>query len=159
MPSTGGTVTTPAPDTTTHASGNMDPASFDELMDGLPEAQKTIKTNRIADNENSANVPPGVQDVPSGMVMLLNLRYDNEKIYLPESDGDGRKFFTGENALEFVDGRLITTPERAEFIKSLCPYVYIEPNEGPWLEFTADGFRTRVPEAFSEYAARWAANQ
>lgn len=133
----------------------LDEGDFNELMDGLPEVQRNIRTDRIA-GDQEVNVPPGAQEAPEGFVLLLNLRYANEVIYLPESDGLGKKHFVGDTSLEFIDGRLITTVERANFVKRICPYVYIEPTEGEWLTFSPDGFKTRIPEALSEHARRWA---
>jgi hypothetical protein len=137
-------------------SGVLSPDAFDEMMDGLPEAQRNISLGRIADFESQAYGPTSLADLPEGYRAVTNLKYQDEVIWMPEitvnSRGDQVQF-TGQIRLQFMDGRLQCTEEQANFIKSVCPYVYIEPTEGPIHTYAATGFQTRVTQAYDRYAA------
>lgn len=132
----------------------LSPDAFDEMMEGLPEVQRGISLGRIADFESQAYGPTSLLDVPEGYRVVTNLKYQDELIFVPEltvnSQGEQREF-TGQVKLQFHDGRLQCTQEQADFIKSVCPYVWIEPTEGSILTYTATGFQTRVPAAYEKY--------
>ena len=136
-----------------------DPEFIEELTRGLPEEQKAIKMDRIAGQDPAAPMPPGLREAPEGKVALVNLRYENETFFVPEADDEGVRRFLGQTRLTFVDGYLVCTQEQADFVKERAPYVHQEPSEGEILEFTPDGFKTRVPAAYAEHAQRWAENQ
>jgi hypothetical protein len=138
----------------------------EEIFDGLPELQRGINLSRIAGENPSVPIPPSLTDVPENMVVLLNLRFPQEKFYIPQpgTDGAGRNgfFFSGPTATAFVDGRAMVTEERADFIQERAPYVMREPDSGPILSFDVPGgepFYSRLPAAISEYARQWAADQ
>lgn len=132
----------------------LSPDAFDEMMEGLPEVQRNISLQRIADFESQAYGPTSLADVPEGYEVVTNLKYQDEVIFVPEvtvnSQGEQVEF-TGQVRLEFIDGRLQCTEEQANFIKSVCPYVFIEPKEGPVLTYQSTGFQTRVPAAYERY--------
>jgi hypothetical protein len=140
----------------------LSPDAFDELMDGLPEEQRNIRIDRLAGDPAAAPVLNGLVDVPLDKVMVTNLRYPEEKIFLPAviaTESGNRSEFVGQHSLQFINGRLLVTEEQADFIKRVCPYVHIEPSEGQVLQFTQTGFTTRSADVYQEYAARSADSQ
>jgi hypothetical protein len=159
MPRGNASTTTVRADTVESNVVRPDDSVIDELMAGVPEEQRNIKLERIAGDDPAAPQPPGLYEAPEGKVLLLNLKYENETFFVPEPDQNGNPRFLGQTRLTFVDGRLVCTQDQADFVKSLAPHVYQEPEDGPVFEFTPTGFKTRVPEAYQEYGVRWADNQ
>lgn len=138
------------------------PDAFDELMEGLPEEQRNIRLDRIAGEDPSVPVPPSFIEPPVGKVLVLNLRYPEEEVFVPSvvmTESGTRQDFNGDQSVQFFNGRALISEERAQFVKEVCPYVYIEPTEGPVLEFQQTGFKTRSVAALNEYSRRWADNQ
>ena len=142
-------------------SSPLAPDVFEEMYAGLPEVQREIRTDRIAGDRPATNAPAFLSEVPEDRVVVTNLRYPDEMILIPQKvagqQGDTAQF-TGQHRLHFQDSRLMCTQEQADFIKSVCPYVHIEPTDGPVLDFRATGFQTRSADVLSEYASRYAAN-
>jgi hypothetical protein len=138
--------------------------AFDTLMAGLPEEQKMIEGDRLAGEPPAAPVPPGwFETIDEDKVLLVNLRYREETVFVPERvadrQGNERLEFVGQKQLGFIDGHLFCTREQADFVKSICPYVMEEPKEGEVATFDATGFQTRSPVIMADYARRWGDNQ
>jgi hypothetical protein len=138
--------------------------AFDALMSGLPEEMKMIEGDRIAGEPPAAPIPPGFFDTSDEeKVLLVNLRHTEETIFIPETvqDQDGHRHlrFVGQKQLQFIDGHLYCTRSQADFVKSVCPYVYEEPKEGEIATFQTTGFKTRSAAIMAEYGARHADNQ
>lgn len=136
--------------------GVLSPEAFDEMMDGLPEVQRNISLGRIADFETQVYGPTSLADLPEGYVAVTNLKYPDEMIWYPEQTVNtiGEQVeWTGQTKFQFMDGRLQCTEAQADFIKRVCPYVFIEPTEGPVFTHEPTGFQTRVQPAYERYVA------
>lgn len=158
-----GVASIPAPGPATNPVA-LAPDAFDELMDGLPDEQRMIRTDRIAGDVDASQAPPAMlNDVPVDKVLVTNLRYPNEQVFIPatvlDHNGNDRQQFIGNQNVQFMEGRVMVTQDVADLIKSVSPYVHIEPADGPVMTFTQTGFETRVPAAYQEYATRWADEQ
>lgn len=139
-----------------------DQEMVDELLSGLPEAQKAVRLDRIAGDDPAAPKPPGFYDAPDGKVILLNLRFENEVFFMPEPDANNNPVFVGQTRYDFTDGYLLCSQGVADEIKERAPHVYQEPGPDSGLEimeFPATKFKTRIPAALAEYSRRWAENQ
>lgn len=134
----------------------LSPDAFDEMMDGMPEVQRNISLGRIADFESQVYGPTSLANLPEGYVAVTNLKYQDEVIWIPEQTvntiGEQREW-TGQIKLQFMDGRLQCTEDQAKFIKRVCPYVFIEPTEGPIHTYAPTGFQTRLTQAYDRYVA------
>lgn len=137
------------------------PDAFEEMFAGLPEVQREIRTDRIAGDRPATNAPAFLSEVPEDRVVVTNLRYPDEMILIPQKvvgqHGDTAQF-TGQHRLHFQDSQLMCTQEQADFIKSICPYVHIEPKDGSILTFRETGFQTRSADVLSEYTRQYVAN-
>lgn len=88
----------------------------------------------------------GLPAVGEGKVVLLNLRYINETIFLPVAG----TAFSGQTA-KFHEGHLVTDRATADQVKAICPYVYEEPESGEVFSHPS-GFKTRIADAFAKYS-------
>lgn len=165
MTKSAGTTTVSVHDDQVNDPSALSPDQFDELMQGLPEEQKQIRIDRIAGEPSAAPAPPGLRDIPASKKLLVNLRFPNMTIFVPQNvpngltDGTPQQVFNPQNTLEFVDSYLLCTDEQAAFVLSVEPFIHVEPTDGEVLTFTPDGFKTRNPAVLAEYASRWAADQ
>lgn len=132
------------------------PEAFDELMEGLPVEQREIPTHRIAGDDPAAPIPSGYYAAPEGMVVLVNLRYPEEVIFVPINGTDGKPVFNAQSSVQFINGRVTVTQEKADHITRVSPYIYAEPTEGEVLTFPQTGFSTRSAAVLAEYATRYA---
>lgn len=164
MPRGSQTTTSVPSDEPEHSAAFPGNEAFDELMAGLPERMKEIDTDRLAGEPAAAPIPPGFFDTADeDKVLLVNLRYTEETIFVPENitdqHGNVHREFVGQKQLQFIDGHLYCTRSQADMVKAMCPYVYEEPKEGEVVTFHATGFRTRSAAIMAEYGARYADNQ
>lgn len=147
-------MTTQATRTPGVADGGLDALADDqiaELMAGAPESysEPTGESPQIASVHSGPE--PALLEPGAGKVVLRNMRYINEVVFLPV-DGE----IVGNAYVEFVDGTLITDQATADRVKAICPYVAQEPSEGT--VFTYKGFQTRVSSIYEQYVRYWNEN-
>lgn len=130
------------------ANMDRDPEPSDIIDDGS-------KVNDIPEYDDglAALVTPAPDE---SRVLLLNLRFRNEKLYKPEVDEFGKRHFSTMYPVQFIDGYLTTDRETADWVKAAAPYVYEEPqNPGvPPFEFDMGQkgkFRTWNQEAYNTF--------
>ena len=131
----------------------MTDEQVDELYEGAPASfSDPGPESPVHETPAIAASDPSPADMPevAGKVHLVNLRYNNELIFLSEN---GK--WTG-TTVQFTDGHLIVDPDVAAQVKAACPYVYEEPKEGP--VYTYEGFSTRSPAGYAEYVKQYHAN-
>lgn len=134
----------------------LSPDAFDEMMEGLPVEQREIPTHRIAGEDPAAPTPSGYYATPEGMVVLVNLRYPEEVVFAPIAGTDGVPVFNAQASVQFINGRVVVSEDKAEHILRVSPYIHREPTEGELLTFPQTGFTTKSPQVLAEYAARYA---
>jgi hypothetical protein len=136
----------------------LSPDAFDEMMEGLPEEQREIPTHRIAGEDPAAPFTTGYVEPPPGRVLLINLRYPEEVVFLPVTGASGSPAFASGSSVQFINGQAMVTEEQAAQIRRVSPYIHEEPSEGTLMPFPQTGFTTRSGTILAEYAARYADN-
>ncbi|HWV22980.1 MAG TPA: hypothetical protein VNZ58_02230 [Thermomicrobiales bacterium] len=128
-------------------------ALTDEEIDGIyagaPERFQDIGDETIPVEQPEGGVEPELLEPPSGKVLLRNINYPNEVIYLTQ-DGE----FTGES-VNFIEGSLIVSEDIADQVTAACPWAKREPQTGQVLEFEHTGFKTRVPSIYQQHVAAY----
>lgn len=150
-----GTTSVQEPDLIASSEPRWSPEDVDEMMVGVPETITAINLTRIAGEDPALPAPPAFMETPTDKVILLNLKYENEKIWVPVADEHNVPRFVGDTILEFMDGVMLCTELQASFVERVSPHVYREPADGPLFEFAATGFKTRNLAAYNEYVRVW----
>ena len=122
-----------------------------ELFAGAPEEFSEPKGEGPVIEHQQVSPEPAILSAPEGKVILRNIRYINETLFIPV----GGEIHSGRK-VQFFDGTLITDRDTAEFVKATLPYVREEPTEGP--VFTYEGFQTRDPKIYEQYVAYYNEN-
>jgi hypothetical protein len=152
-----GTQSVPVPEATANPPA-LAPDAFDEMMEGLPEEQRQIPTHQIAGDNPAAPFVTGYVEPQPGRVLLINLRYPEEIIFLPVGNEGQRPQFVSQSSIAFINGQAMVTEEQAAQIRRVSPYIHQEPTEGTVMPFPQTGFTTRSAAVLAEYAARYADN-
>lgn len=124
---------------------------IDELMIGAAEDYAEPSGEGPVIEHEDVSPEPAILAAPEGKVILRNVRYINETLFIPV---DGKIY--PNRKVQFTDGTLITDRETAEFVKQQLPYVREEPTEGT--VFTYKGFQTRDPNIYEQYVQYWNEN-
>lgn len=122
-----------------------------ELYQGAPEMFSEPKAESPHTESENSGPEKALLNTPADKVLLRNIRHINETVFIPVNG----EIVPG-HYVRFVDGTLITTREKADFVKSICPHVYEEPREGPI--FSYQGFHTRVPEVYQQWVSYYHEN-
>lgn len=129
---------------------------IDEMLEGYPEAEQEIPEPRI--DIHNPIVPSNILDNAMS-VTLVNLRYPNEVVFLPQErmteNGVTRNNFSPQHFLTFTDGVLVCSENQAAIVMGQCPYVKREPSEGQLMVYTPSGFATRNPAIYAEHVERY----
>lgn len=140
-----GVKTIPAEEQNDLSGASVDPQTYEEMTAGAPSVMYEIPTHRLADYEDAAaSIPIGAENAPDGMVRVINIRFSGQKIYVPDATVNGTARFNPQRYIEFQDRLAIVTPTEANFVKSICPWVYIEPTEGQFFPL-GDGWTRSLP--------------
>lgn len=131
------------------ASSDREYGSADIVDDGS-------KVNDLAAPEDGT-LSLKTPDTTGDRVLLLNLRYRNEKLYRPMTTADGKQIFIGGDEVQFIDGYLSTDAETAAWVQAVSPYVFVEPISPDTAPFTfeATGFRTWHKAAYDLYVSQY----
>lgn len=130
--------------------------TFDEMMEGYPEAEQEIPLPRtdIHDPIVPSNVLGNTQSVT-----LVNLKYPNEIVFLPQDrlteKGWTHNNFSPQDFLQFTDGVLVCTEDQADVVQKQCSYVKREPAEGELITYQPSGFSTRSAAIYAEHVQRY----
>lgn len=84
-------------------------------------------------------------------VILVNLRFTNEVIFMPGPGGE----WTGEY-VQFHDGRYLARPDELATILKAAPHVSVEPKEGLLNVHPVTKFATRNPVVWAQYCLDYA---
>jgi hypothetical protein len=122
------------------------PASF---SDPGPETIPLEQDPMTSRGEVAAAMPDLIDDPDA--VILVNVRYPEERLFLMDDDGHRDK-------VQFMDGLLVTRRETADRVRARAPYVFEEPKQGEWHVFQRTGFRTRNAAAFAAYVEAYYRN-
>lgn len=139
---------------TVRAKENED--SIDEMMQGYPEEQQVIPDPRT--DIHDPIVPSNILD-NSMSVTLVNLRYPNEVVFLPQSivteNGVKNNQFSPQHYKTFTDGVLVCSEKESEAVLAQCPYVRREPVEGEVMVYQPSGFATRNAQTYADHVTRY----
>lgn len=123
---------------------DLDDAQIDLLLEGAPDTFGQPTGEGPVIEHQDVSPEPTILAAPAGKVILRNIRYINETLFIPVNG----EIHSGSK-VQFTDGTLITDRDTAEFVKATLPYVREEPSEGAI--FTYKGFQTRDPYIYEQY--------
>lgn len=124
----------------------------DELFEGQPEFMSEPGNESEPIEQNQEGVDPALKGVVDGKVLVRNIQFPNEVVFLPK---DGK--FTGRY-VQFIEGSLICDEADVDAVLAACPYARVEPRQGHVHTHAATNFSTRVPEIYDQYVERHYAN-
>lgn len=126
---------------------------LDEIYRGAPDRFSDPGDESPVIQTGGVTNAPNVDAEGDAMVLLVNIDYTEEKIFIPEGNR-----WSGRTE-QFTNGRLITDRDTANKILAAAPHVYEEPKSGEWMTHDESGFQTRVPSKFARYTQMWADNR
>src|SRR6478735_1341443 len=98
-------------------------------------------------------MPSATSEAPVAFVptMLINIRFPEERVaFTEDAEFKGRptKQMTGDHA-QFTNTQYVAkTQEELDHLLAACPYLYVEPLDGPLFEDKTYGFATRNLQAY-----------
>src|SRR6186997_1659714 len=100
-------------------------------------------------------MPAATLEAPAFVpTMLINIRYPEERIAITEPaewKGKPTKVITGDHA-QFTNTQYVAKDQdELDQLLAACPYLFIEPTEGPLFEDKKYGFATRNLEAYQAW--------